>query len=391
MKEAIVQPDLNVEIIDSEIPVPKDDEVVIKVVVSGSNPKDWKRPVMSKKAMNSGDDIAGIVHQVGRNVYEFKPGDRVASFHQMMSRGGSFAEYAVSWAHTTFHIPKETSFEGWFLLHRIHLGQAPRKLTEMTNSGLIRVFMVEAATIPLAAMTAAMGLYQRLQGLSLPWHPTTKPDPLIVYGAASAVGAYTIKLAQLSNIHPLICVAGRGTQFVETIINKDKGDVILDYRGGDDKLVANMKTAIENAGGKVEYAFDAVSEHGSYENICKVLDHETGQITLVLPGKDYSAIPSSIKQTTTMVGAVHADMDQNEFQKETGSPTGNTDFGYVMFRLFSRGLSQGWFRGHPHEVVPGGLAGISGALQSLKDGKASAVKYVFRIDETAGAERYRTN
>ncbi|KAL8776746.1 MAG: hypothetical protein Q9213_008145 [Squamulea squamosa] len=114
MKEAIVQPDLAVNIIDSQIPVPKDDEVITKVVVSGSNPKDWKRPVTSKQAMNSGDDIAGVVHQVGRNVYEFKPGDRIAAFHQMMASGGSFAEYAVSWAHTTFHIPNDTSFEGGF-------------------------------------------------------------------------------------------------------------------------------------------------------------------------------------------------------------------------------------------------------------------------------------
>ncbi|KAL8680975.1 MAG: hypothetical protein Q9186_002875 [Xanthomendoza sp. 1 TL-2023] len=342
MKEAIVQPDLNVEVVDSEIPVPNDDEVVIKVMVSGSNPKDWKLPVMFKKAMNSGDDIAGVVHEIGRNVYEFKPGDRVASFHQMMSKGGSFAEYAVSWAHTTFHIPNKTSFE-------------------------------EAASIPLAAMTAAMGLYQRLEGLPLPWHPTTKPTPLIVYGAATAVGAYAIKLARLSNIHPLICVAGRGIQFVETIIDKDKGDVILDYRDGNDKLVANMKTEIEKAGGKVEYAFDAVSEHGSYDTICKVLDHEAGQITLVLPGNDYSAIPSSIKRTDTMVGAVHPDMDLNQLQTEAGGETYHADFGYVMFRFFSRGLSEGWFRGHPQEVVPGGLAGISSALKNLKDGKASAV------------------
>lgn len=61
MKEAIVQPDLTVEIVDSPIPVPKDDEVVTKVVVSGSNPKDWKYPVWTKTPMNSGDDIAGLV------------------------------------------------------------------------------------------------------------------------------------------------------------------------------------------------------------------------------------------------------------------------------------------------------------------------------------------
>ncbi|KAL8643970.1 MAG: hypothetical protein Q9226_008007 [Calogaya cf. arnoldii] len=303
---------------------------------------------MSKQAMNSGDDIAGVVHQVGRNVYEFKPGDRVAAFHQMMAPGGSFAEYGVSWAHTTFHIPNHTSFE---------------------------------------AMTAAIGLYQRFEGLPLPWHPTTGPTPLIVYGAASAVGAYAIKLAQLSNIHPLICVAGRGIPFVGTLISPEKGDVILDYREGDDKLVSNLKSAIDKVGSKVSYAFDAVSEHNSFQNICQVLDHETGQITLVLPGNDYSAIPASIKQTTTMVGAVHDAMDQQQFQKATGSKTGNTDFGYVMFRFFGRGLAEGWFKGHPTEVVEGGLGGISGALKNLKEGKASAVK----LEETEEVERYRTN
>lgn len=239
-------------------------------------------------------------------------------------------------------------------------------------------------------MAAAMGLYQRLTGLPLPWHPTTAPTPLIVYGAATAVGAYAIKLAQLSNIHPLICVAGRGIPFVEGLISKDKGDVILDYREGDEKLVQNLKSAVDKAGGKVEYAFDAVSEKRSIENICKVLDHQSGQMTYVLPG-DSSAIPSSIKHSLTRVGAVHASMDQGQFQKETGSKTGNTDFGFIMFRFFGRGLQQGWFRGHPQEVVPGGLGGISSALKNLKDGKASAVKYVFRLEETEGVERYRTN
>ena len=118
MKEAIVSKGPKVNIIDSPIPTPEADQVVTKVVVSGSNPKDWKRPEWSGASLNSGDDIAGVVHAVGSNVVEFKRGDRVAAFHQIMAPAGSFAEYAVSWAHTTFHIPKKTSFEGQYLTAR---------------------------------------------------------------------------------------------------------------------------------------------------------------------------------------------------------------------------------------------------------------------------------
>ena len=112
MKEAILHKGLKVEIIDSPIPTPEPAQVVTKVIVSGSNPKDWKRPERDGQKLNQGDDIAGVVHAVGSDVVEFKPGDRVAAFHQMASPGGSYAEYAVSLDHATFHIPKKTSFEG---------------------------------------------------------------------------------------------------------------------------------------------------------------------------------------------------------------------------------------------------------------------------------------
>ncbi len=112
MKEAIIHAGPKVEIIDSTIPNPKDDQIVTKVVVSGSNPKDWKRAESMKPSINQGDDIAGVVHSVGPDVVEFKPGDRIAAFHQMKQSGGSYAEYAVSSSHATFHIPKKTSFEG---------------------------------------------------------------------------------------------------------------------------------------------------------------------------------------------------------------------------------------------------------------------------------------
>jgi len=110
MKEAIVSKGPKVEIHDVPIPKPNADQVLIKVVYSGSNPKDWKIPQFFKPH-NSGDDISGIVEEVGENVLEFKKGDRVAAFHEMVKEHGSFAEYAIAWAYTTFHLPAKTSFE----------------------------------------------------------------------------------------------------------------------------------------------------------------------------------------------------------------------------------------------------------------------------------------
>lgn len=113
MKEAIVAEGPVVTIHDVPMPQISDPrQLIIKVVVSGSNPKDWKGPVWYQRVYNQGDDIAGIVHEVGDDVTEFKVGDRVASFHQMRTPGGSYAEYALAWDWSTFHLAKNTSFEG---------------------------------------------------------------------------------------------------------------------------------------------------------------------------------------------------------------------------------------------------------------------------------------
>jgi len=244
----------------------------------------------------------------------------------------------------------------------------------------------EAATIPLAGITAAIGLYQRLR-LPLPWQATTKPLPLIVYGASSAVGSYAIQLACLSNIHPIIAIAGRAASHVESLIDKNKGDTIVDYRKGDEAVVSGIKAALKQNGlSTVEHAFDAVSEKGSYQNICQVLDPH-GAITVVLPGKKYEEIPETVTQSLTACASVFVDVDPQSPEGKAGVRTGSKEFGYLFYRFFARGLQQGWFKGHPHEVVPGGLNGVETGLRNLKEGKASAVKYVFRIADTSGVSR----
>ena len=347
MKEALIANGPQVQIVDSPIPTPAPGQVLTKVHVSGSNPKDWKVPMWMTSAppMNQGDDIAGTVEAVGDGVTEFAKGDRVAAFHEMLAPHGSYAEYAVSWAHTTFHLPAKTTFE-------------------------------EGAAIPLAALTAAVGLYapNKLALPQQPWTPAPEGQriPLVVYGASSAVGTYVIQLAKRSNIHPLICVAGRAREHVEGLIERGKGDTIVDYRDGDEAVRQGIKKAL--GGEKLEYAFDAVSENGSYVNLGSVLDPQTGKITLVLPpptgwDKPFEGIPEGVKQSTTNVGSVHKEWK---------------DLGFVFSRYFTRGLEEGWFRGQPQEVVPGGLGGVQTALENLKEGKASAVKYVFRIADTEG-------
>nr|KMM71525.1 hypothetical protein CPAG_07832 [Coccidioides posadasii RMSCC 3488] len=347
MKEAFASlsdDKVKVSIKDSPIPHPNDSQLVIRVVATGLNPKDWK--FLSDKPTNQGDDVAGYVHAVGSKVTEFKPGDRVAAFHQILAPHGGYAEYAVVWAHTTFHLPKEVSFE-------------------------------EAATIPLAAMTAALGLYQDL-GLPVPWNPARTRTPLIVYGGASTVGSFVIKLAKLSNIHPIITVAGKGIPQVEALLDKSKGDIVIDYRTGDKAVVTAFTKAL--GGKKIEYAFDATSEHNSYVNIGHVLDPEKGKIVVVQPGMEYN-MPVDVKPSPVYVATVHE--DGNVFQPmEKVGPIGDKEFGLVFFRFFGHGLAQGWFRGHQYRLVEKGLEGLENALNNLKESKVSGFKYVIRIADT---------
>ncbi|CEF83063.1 unnamed protein product [Fusarium graminearum] len=339
MKEAIVSSGPEVEIVDSPIPKAGPGQVVTKIAFAASNPKDWKRPLYwgAKGTGNQGDEHAGVVHEVGEGVYEFNPGDRVAAMHEMKTPGGSYAEYGLSPAYTTFKLPDNTSFQ-------------------------------EGAAIPLTALTAACALYARLK-LPEPWLPVPDSEkiPLVIWGASSAVGSYAIQLAKRSNIHPLICIAGKAQEHVESLIDRTKGDTVIDYRKGRNTVIQEMKHHLGNQ--KLEYAFDAISEGGSYQTICDVLDKTTGKITLIIPAQSYSDIPKTISKSVTTVASIHEDLK---------------DFGYVFTRYFSKGLEDGWLKAHPQEVIPGGLEGIQQGLENLENGKASAVKYVYKIVDTPG-------
>jgi len=195
-------------------------------------------------------------------------------------------------------------------------------------------------------------------------------------------GSFAIKLAQASNIHPIIVVAGKAQAHVEKLISREKGDAIVDYRKGNEAVVTGIQEALEKAGVKeVKHAFDCISEHNSYQNLTKVMAKEGSHITLILPGREYD-IPTNIKQSITMVGVSHTPVEPDSERGRLGIKTGGQEFAYMYFQLFARGLQEGWFSGHPYEVVRGGLNGVEKALADLKAGKNSATKYIFKIGDT---------
>jgi NADPH:quinone reductase-like Zn-dependent oxidoreductase len=72
MYEAIINAGPKVELIQSPIPSPNADQVVIKVGCLEATRRTGNSDLLEMEGINQGDDIAGIVHEVGANVAEFK-------------------------------------------------------------------------------------------------------------------------------------------------------------------------------------------------------------------------------------------------------------------------------------------------------------------------------
>ncbi|OCT54174.1 Protein TOXD [Cladophialophora carrionii] len=335
------------------IPEPAEDEVLIKVVATDSNPKDWKASARPVKT-NQGDDIAGMVHKVGQKVHEFKPGDRVAAFHRMFSPSGSYAEYAIAPASTTFFLPPNISFES-------------------------------GATLPLASMTAALALYQHL-GLPAPWNPVSKGKrvPLLIYGGSSAVGTFALKFAKLSGLSPIITIAGGGADFVRSI---NAADYIVEYRKKN--VVADVQRILDDEGVKLHHAFDAISEHDSWKHVLDLLDKkgsEPGKIVMVDPPEPVvPEWPQGIEFGRVFVSSAYGESHRwcNEEEAKV-----HRDFAYVFYRYMTLLLAEGRFVPHPYEVQPDGLLAVEKGVQALHDKKVSSKKLVYRIADTPDLDKY---
>lgn len=156
-----------IQIADVEKPVPKDDEVLIKVHAASVNPLDWRlmrgaprifrmlfrlrAPTVTQPG-RPGRDVAGQIEAIGRNVTQFKPGDPVFGVCS-----GAFAEYACASESKLARKPESVTFE-------------------------------QAASVPVAALTALQGL--RDKGRIQPG------QRVLINGAAGGVGTFAVQIAK---------------------------------------------------------------------------------------------------------------------------------------------------------------------------------------------------
>ena len=161
------------------------------------------------------------------------------------------SEYSVSPANTVWHLADSTSFE-------------------------------DAATLPLAVMTAHIGLYIVLK-LQLPPKDGSQGDAkgvVVINGASSTVGIFATQLAKRSGYH-IVGLAGNSADLA-----KQYGvDTVVDYRNkSPDEIGAAVKAAAEELGSKIVGVYDAVSSKDTvYMLAHNVLQPEGGQMTTVLP------------------------------------------------------------------------------------------------------------
>jgi NADPH:quinone reductase-like Zn-dependent oxidoreductase len=219
---------------ESARPLPRDDEVLLKIRAASVNPLDWhymrgtpyliriSAGIRRPKKRRLGVDVSGQVEAVGKNVMQFQPGDEVFGTCK-----GAFAEYACASERTLAPKPVNLTFE-------------------------------HTAAVPIAALTALQSLRDRGR---------IKPEQtVLINGASGGVGTFAVQIARTFGAEVAGVCSTRNVDMVRSI--------------GAHHVVDYMSEDFTKSGQKYDLILDCVGSH-SLSDTRKAL---TDKGTLVLVG-----------------------------------------------------------------------------------------------------------
>jgi NADPH:quinone reductase-like Zn-dependent oxidoreductase len=167
-------------------------DVRVRVRAAGVNPVDWKIREGYLKEMIPypmplvlGWDVSGEVEEVGSDVSDFKVGDEVYS-RPDIARDGSYAEFVT--------------------VRASELALKPKSLSH-----------AEAASVPLAALTAWQGLFTIAK--------LEAGQTVLIHGASGGVGSFAVQMAKNAGAK----VIGTGSARSKAHLLELGADVVVDY------------------------------------------------------------------------------------------------------------------------------------------------------------------
>lgn len=210
-----------------EVPLLKDDQVLIKIKASSVNPIDIKiRKGFMKDALPKpfpivlGWEAAGIIGAIGKNVTRLHIGDEVYTMPNFM-QGGTYAQYVAVNENEVALKPSTISFE-------------------------------DAAALPMVAGAAYTALF-KIANLKA-------GQKILIHGAAGSVGSLAVQMAKNIGAYVIGTASDEGIN----LLKKLKTDGIIDYTNTDfEKLVKDVDVVLDLVGGATqEKSFTVLKKGG---------------------------------------------------------------------------------------------------------------------------------
>ncbi|MCJ1384590.1 hypothetical protein MMC17_007708 [Xylographa soralifera] len=334
------------------VPVPSIelDEVLIKVRAVALNPSDWKLIDNScTPGAVSGCDCAGTVVRIGGNVCKpLEIGSHVCGivFGANPSRpaNGAFAEYVAAAGDLCIRMPTSMSFE---------------------------------ATSSLGAGVMSVGL--AIQSLGIDCDPirqrhtisaVTRPYSLI-YGGSTATGLLAIQILHFCGFQVVTTCSPHNFALVKSF-----GAVrVFDYHSPSCK-----EDIREFTGGKLKYALDCITDSRSTTICYGAIGVSGGRYTALesyperLQRRRRDVKPDWVLGWTVFGKAVELG---GQYRRDP-LPEHRT-FAADWVGIIER-LLEGRLRTPPIRVLPGGLSSIIPALDTMRKGQVSGMKYVTALE-----------
>jgi 2-desacetyl-2-hydroxyethyl bacteriochlorophyllide A dehydrogenase len=239
------------------LPQIKPDQMLVKIHASSVNPIDWKMRQGQLKLLTGhkfpmvlGFDLSGEVVEVGSQVSQFKPGDLIYTSLDQRT-GGAYSEYAAVSETIAAIKPSNISHE-------------------------------QAASVPLAAMTALQGLRDLGQ--------LKAEQRVLVNGASGGVGLFAIQIAK-----------ALGASEVTGVCSHANGDLVKSL--GADRVIDYQQQDFAREQAQYDVIFDVVGNHSLSD--CKTVLQPWGRyvttqpypanffqsfLTSLLPGQRYRVV-----------------------------------------------------------------------------------------------------